>query len=212
MRGSAMIKLTLTETAANKVKELIQRSDPETGQPLGSIEDTYLRMYVAGGGCSGFRYGLALDRKIHEDDEVVQVHGLKVLVDGNSKEYLDGSSVDYAESVAGSGFLVSNPNNWSTCGCGQSFNPKGEEAPDQHEAHPAHAHTHSVACGRPALLSRKDIFVAFMAKAGGLRVETEKAVELDGARVTNKTSNSLLVRRTPEGIEVTDCCLEEQGK
>src|SRR2546430_2131037 len=73
---------------------------------------------------------------------VVQVHGLKVLVDGNSKEYLDGSSVDYAESVAGSGFLVSNPNNWSTCGCGQSFNPKGEEAADQHESHPAHAHTH----------------------------------------------------------------------
>jgi iron-sulfur cluster assembly accessory protein len=141
MRGSAMIQVTLTETAANKVKELIQRSDPETGQPLGSIEDTYLRMYVAGGGCSGFRYGLALDRKIHEDDEVVQVHGLKVLVDGNSKEYLDGSSVDYAESVAGSGFLVSNPNNWSTCGCGQSFNPKGEEAPDQqHQS--AHAHTH----------------------------------------------------------------------
>ncbi|HVG36180.1 MAG TPA: iron-sulfur cluster assembly accessory protein, partial [Thermoplasmata archaeon] len=80
MRGSAMIQVTLTETAANKVKELIERSDPETGQPLGSIEDTYLRMYVAGGGCSGFRYGLALDRKIHEDDEVVQVHGLKVLV------------------------------------------------------------------------------------------------------------------------------------
>jgi len=51
-----------------------------------------------------------------------------------------------------------------------------------------------------------------MAKAVGLRVETEKAVELDGVRVTNKTSNSLLVRRTPKGIEVTDCCLEEQGK
>src|SRR5204863_370335 len=84
---------------------------PETGQPLGTPEDTYLRMYVAGGGCSGFRYGLALDRKIQDGDEVVQVHGLKVLVDGNSKDYLDGSSVDYAESVAGSGFLVSNPNN-----------------------------------------------------------------------------------------------------
>src|SRR2546425_1122469 len=72
MRGSAMIQLTLTETAANKVKELIQRSDPETGQPLGSIEDTYLRMYVAGGGCSGFRDGLALDRKIHEEPGTVR--------------------------------------------------------------------------------------------------------------------------------------------
>src|SRR5256712_8014305 len=142
MRGSAMIQVTLTETAERKGKELIQRSDSETGQPLCSLEDTYLRMYVAGGGCSGFRYGLALDRKIHEDDEVVQVHGLKGLVDGNSKEYLDGSSVDYAESVAGTGFLVSNPSNWSTRGSGRSFNPKGEEAPDQHESHPAHAHTH----------------------------------------------------------------------
>src|SRR3989441_7153470 len=104
MRGSAMIQLTLTETAANKVKELIQRSDPETCQPLGSIEDTYLRMYVEGGGCSGFRHGLALDRKIHEDDEAVQVHGLKALFDCNSKEYLDGSSVDYAEGVARSAY------------------------------------------------------------------------------------------------------------
>jgi len=138
-----MIQVTLTETAANKVKELIQRNDPETGKALGTPEDTYLRMYVAGGGCSGFRYGLALDRNVQEGDEVVQVHGLKVLVDGNSKEYLDGSSVDYAESVAGSGFLVSNPNNWSTCGCGQSFNPKGEAAPDeQHAGHHGHAHTH----------------------------------------------------------------------
>src|SRR3989440_12982697 len=106
-----MIQVTLTETSANKVKELIQRSDPETGQPLGSTEDTYLRMYVEGGGCSGCRYGLALDRKIHEDDEVVQVHGLKVLVDGNSKEYLAGSSVDYAESIAGRGLRVGNPEN-----------------------------------------------------------------------------------------------------
>src|SRR5438093_12687923 len=102
MRGSAMIQVTLTETAANKVKELIQRSDPETGQPLGSIEDTYLRMYVAGGGCSGFRYGLALDRKIHEDDEVVQAQGLKVLVGGHRKRYLDDPRVDSLLHAAGS--------------------------------------------------------------------------------------------------------------
>src|SRR3989475_11816761 len=112
MRGSTMIQVTLTETAANKVKELIQRSDPETGKPLGSLDDTYLRMYVAGGGCSGFRYGLALDRNVHEDDDVVQVHGLKGLVDGNSKEYRDGSSVDYAERRGGGGFLGTKRNNW----------------------------------------------------------------------------------------------------
>src|SRR5437870_10538205 len=141
MRGTTVMQVQLAETAANKVKEHIQRYDPETGKPLGTPEDTYLRMYVAGGGCSGFRYGLALDRSIHDGDEVVQVHGLKVLVDANSKEYLDGSSVDYAESVAGSGFLVSNPNNWSACGCGQSLNANGEEAPDQQHQAP-HAHTH----------------------------------------------------------------------
>src|SRR5438034_10306038 len=105
-----MIQVSLTETAANKVKELIQRNDPDTGKPLGTPEDTYLRMYVAGGGCSGFRYGLALDRAIHDGDEAVQVHGSKVLVDGHSKEYLDGSSVEYAESVAGSGCVGRNPN------------------------------------------------------------------------------------------------------
>ncbi|TLZ44119.1 MAG: iron-sulfur cluster assembly accessory protein [Methanobacteriota archaeon] len=72
-----MIQVTLTETAASKVKELIQRNDPETGKPLGTPEDTYLRMYVAGGGCSGFRYGLALDRNIQAGDEVVQSNGLE---------------------------------------------------------------------------------------------------------------------------------------
>src|SRR5207247_10012752 len=98
MRGTTMIQVTLTETAANKAKELIQRNDPETGQPLGTPEDTYLRMYVAGGGCSGFRYGLALDRRIQDGDEVVEVHGLKVLVHGNSTDYLYASSADYPAS------------------------------------------------------------------------------------------------------------------
>ena len=130
-----MFQVTLSETAVNKVKELVTKH--------GTVEDTYLRMYVAGGGCSGFRYGLALDNKIHEGDEVIQANGVKVIVDANSREYLDGSSVDYVESVAGSGFMVSNPNNWSTCGCGQSFNPKGEAAPDAAEGHHEHAHAHS---------------------------------------------------------------------
>src|SRR2546430_14855371 len=109
-----MIQVTLTETAANKVKELIQRDDPETGKPLGTPEDTYFRMYVAGGGCSGFRYGLALDRSIHEWDEVVQVHGLNVLVDGNSKNYIDASPVNYGESVARRGIFEGKTETLST--------------------------------------------------------------------------------------------------
>ena len=130
-----MFQVTLSENAVGKLKELITKN--------GTADDTYLRMYVAGGGCSGFRYGLALDNKIHEGDEVVQADGVKVVIDPNSREYLDGSSIDYVESVAGSGFMVSNPNNWSTCGCGQSFNRKGEEAPDAQEGHHEHAHAHS---------------------------------------------------------------------
>jgi len=131
-----MFQITLSENATAKLRELISKN--------GSEETTYLRMYVAGGGCSGFRYGMALDNKLHEGDEVVQANGLKVVIDPNSLAYLDGSSVDYVESVAGSGFVVSNPNNWSTCGCGQSFSPKGEAAPapNQQEGHGAHAHTH----------------------------------------------------------------------
>ena len=130
-----MFQVILSDNAVGKLKELITKN--------GTAEDTYLRVYVAGGGCSGFRYGLALDNKVHEGDEVVQASGVKVVVDPNSREYLDGSSIDYVESVAGSGFMVSNPNNWSTCGCGQSFNRKGEAAPDAQEGHHEHAHAHS---------------------------------------------------------------------
>ena len=129
-----MLNVALSDNAVNKLRNLITEH--------GTLDNTYLRMYVAGGGCSGFRYGMALDNKLHEGDEVIQANGIKVVVDANSVQYLEGSSVDYMESVAGSGFVVSNPNNWSTCGCGQSFNPKGEEAPDQHEGQHAHAHTH----------------------------------------------------------------------
>ncbi len=127
-----MLNITLTDTASAKLKELIGKN--------GTMESTYLRVYVAGGGCSGMSYGMALDNKVHEGDEVVEQGALKIVVDPNSKEYVDGSNVDYVESVAGSGFLLSNPNNWSTCGCGKSFTKKGEEAPDQ--GHHAHAHAH----------------------------------------------------------------------
>ena len=132
---NAMLQLSLSETASKKLKELIVRDG------AGDVGDTYLRVYVTGGGCSGFRYGMALDKKVHEGDEVIQNNGIKVIVDGNSKEFIDGSSVDYVETVAGSGFTISNPNNWSTCGCGQSFNKKGEGAPDESGEH-AHGHAH----------------------------------------------------------------------
>ena len=128
-----MVQIVLTEPATTKLKELITKH--------GTAEDSFLRVYVAGGGCSGLSYGLALDDKMQEGDQVVQDNGVKVVIDDQSAQYLDGSTVDYRETVAGSGFLISNPNNWSTCGCGKSFNPKGEGAPDEHEGH-HHEHGH----------------------------------------------------------------------
>jgi len=129
-----MLQFVLSENATGKLRELMKQN--------GDAEKTYLRVFVAGGGCSGFRYGMALDEKLHEGDEVLQSNGIKVIVDKESAPYIDGASVDYVESVAGSGFVVSNPNNVSSCGCGQSFSPKGEVAPDQAEGHHAHAHSH----------------------------------------------------------------------
>jgi iron-sulfur cluster assembly accessory protein len=122
-----MVQLIVTAPATSKLKELIQKH--------GTVENSFLRVYVAGGGCSGMSYGLALDNTMQDGDKVVQDNGVKIVVDDKSAEYLDGSTVDYVESIAGSGFMISNPNNWSTCGCGKSFNQKGEGAPDAHAGH-----------------------------------------------------------------------------
>lgn len=122
-----MVLITLTEPAVSKLKELIHKH--------GTLENSFLRVYVAGGGCSGMSYGLALDNTVQEGDKVIHDNGVKVVIDDKSAEYLEGSSVDYQETIAGSGFMISNPNNWSTCGCGKSFNPKGEGAPDAHAGH-----------------------------------------------------------------------------
>lgn len=131
--GIRMVQITLTEPAAAKLKELIQKH--------GTTEESFLRVYVSSGGCSGFSYGLALDNAMQDGDQVVRADGVKVVVDDGSAKYLDGSTVDYQETLAGSGFLVSNPNNVSSCGCGKSFSPQGEDAPDAHEGH-HHGHHH----------------------------------------------------------------------
>jgi len=137
-----MVQLTVSETAAKRLKDAIQKPDPDTGKPLGTPEDTYIRVFVRGGGCSGFQYGMALDHTVHEGDEVVQNDGVKFIVDATSKEFVDGSTVDYVESISGSGFAITNPANEATCGCGQSFSRKGEAAPDASEKH-GHAHAHN---------------------------------------------------------------------
>lgn len=108
------LKITLTEKAAEKAKAAMAKQGKA---------DTALRLYVSGGGCSGFQYGLAFDEK-KDNDQVVDAHGVKLLVDEESARYIDGSEIDYVESVMGEGFKVSNPNAIESCGCGHSFKPK----------------------------------------------------------------------------------------
>jgi iron-sulfur cluster assembly accessory protein len=104
--------INLTETAANKVKGIL--AEEENGAQSG------LRIYVQGGGCSGFSYGMVLD-EISEGDEVFEQGGVKVIVDPMSLRYLEGAQVDYKDDLMGGGFAIKNPNAGSTCGCGHSF-------------------------------------------------------------------------------------------
>lgn len=103
--------LSITPTAAEKVRELLeQENDPSLA----------LRIFVAGGGCSGLQYGMTLDEE-QEGDTTVQQSGIKVLVDEMSLGYINGSQIDYVDSLMGAGFTVNNPNAVSSCGCGHSF-------------------------------------------------------------------------------------------
>ena len=104
--------INLTDRAVSKVKELIGGE----GNP-----DLHLRVFVTGGGCSGFQYGFSFDDEHQEDDTEVLTDGVKIVIDGLSYQYLVGSTVDYSESLTGSQFVVENPNASSTCGCGASF-------------------------------------------------------------------------------------------
>ena len=102
----------VTESALAKVKELID----EEGNP-----DLKLRVFVTGGGCSGFQYGFAFDEACAEDDATVQKAGVTVVIDAMSYPYLVGAQVDYEEGLNGAKFVVQNPNAATTCGCGSSF-------------------------------------------------------------------------------------------
>lgn len=104
--------ITLTPTAINKVKEILDMQDPK---PAG------LRIAVVGGGCSGFTYSMAFENNPGLLDKTYDFDGLKVFIDQASMLYLDGARVDYVETLEGSGFKFENPNVKSTCGCGSSF-------------------------------------------------------------------------------------------
>lgn len=107
--------VNMTPTAVEKVRELLtQENDPSLG----------LRIFVAGGGCSGLQYGMTLDEE-QDGDTVIMQEGFKVLVDEMSVGYITGSEVDYVDSLMGAGFTVNNPNAVSSCGCGHSFKTAG---------------------------------------------------------------------------------------
>jgi len=113
--------IEMTDAAVNKVKDLLVKE----GKP-----DYALRVYIAGGGCSGLSYGLAFDDQVREGDDVMEIGGIRVLVDPYSAVYLRGAQIDYVDSLMGSGFTVHNPNAVATCACGHSFNTSGD-APRQ---------------------------------------------------------------------------------
>jgi iron-sulfur cluster assembly accessory protein len=119
--------ITLTSAAADKVKGILE-------QEKESIPNGGLRIYVQGGGCSGFQYGMVLDEAA-DGDEILEVSGIRVIVDPMSLRYLDGAEVDYKNDLLGGGFAIKNPNAVSTCGCGHSFQAKGEEAAGQGHGH-----------------------------------------------------------------------------
>ena len=104
--------LVFTDNAANKVKELID----EEGNPA-----LKLRVFVTGGGCSGFQYGFTFDEEVNDDDTTMEKNGVMLLIDPMSYQYLVGAEIDYSEGLEGSQFVIRNPNATSTCGCGSSF-------------------------------------------------------------------------------------------
>ena len=103
--------VTITPVAEQKIQELMKEQNNIVG----------LRIYVRGGGCHGYQYGMAFESKMAEDDTVIEKGDVKVIMDSQSAPLLQGAEVDYVDSVQGSGFSIKNPQAKTTCGCGSSF-------------------------------------------------------------------------------------------
>lgn len=115
-------QITITASAANAVRELLEKRN---------LDGYALRVFVSGGGCSGYQYGMALEGNVRETDLVYEQHDVKVVVDEVSIDYLKGATVDFVDELMGSGFKIDNPNAVAACGCGSSFRTK-EEAHTSH--------------------------------------------------------------------------------
>ncbi len=104
--------IVFSDSAAQKVAGLIQ----EEGN-----DNLKLRVYITGGGCSGFQYGFTFDEDVNDDDTQIEKGGVTVLIDSMSVQYLAGAEIDYKEDISGAQFVIRNPNATTTCGCGSSF-------------------------------------------------------------------------------------------
>ena len=103
--------VTISSMAEQKIKELIVEEQDAVG----------LRVYVKGGGCHGYQYGMAFESKVADDDTVIEKDGVQLIMDSQSAPMLQGAEVDYVDSLQGSGFAIKNPQAKTTCGCGSSF-------------------------------------------------------------------------------------------
>jgi iron-sulfur cluster assembly accessory protein len=112
--------ITFTQPAAEAVREVLSQKN---------LPGYALRLFISGGGCSGYQYGLALDSNVRTDDLIIETDGIRLIVDEVSIKYLHGATVDYVDDPASSGFKIINPNMISSCGCGQSSNSaEGEDS------------------------------------------------------------------------------------
>jgi len=110
-------EVELTEAGAKAVSGLLEKRSL-------SAEEYALRLFISGGGCSGFQYGMALEAETRDTDFQFAFHGVRVVVDEVSMDYLRGARIDYVEDIMGSGFKIDNPNAVAACGCGSSFRPQ----------------------------------------------------------------------------------------
>jgi iron-sulfur cluster assembly protein len=110
--------LMITPVAVQTIKSLLEEKQ---------LADHGLRVFVAGGGCSGMQYGMAFENNPQPFDAIFEVEGIRVIVDPTSMQYIRGATVDFVESLMGGGFRIENPNAVSSCGCGSSFRTEGSE-------------------------------------------------------------------------------------
>lgn len=112
--------VSVTDAAAQAIKDMLAKRE---------LVDHALRVFISGGGCAGYQYGMALEGETRPSDFVSEQAGVKVVIDDVSMNYLRGAVIDYVDDVMGSGFKIENPNATSSCGCGHSFQTDGSEAP-----------------------------------------------------------------------------------